>query len=152
MTGGHPVDRGRVYLTGISMGGYGAWALAALYPTRFAALVPICGGGLRSLGFPERVRDLVGAFDDVVSPAESRHLVRLVTASLGGRKSTLDRDASRAARGPSAHGREASAPRSTRGQRSDASAASRSATNRTMSSGTPSTLRDCRRRSMGSLA
>lgn len=39
------VDRDRVYLTGLSMGGYGTWALAAMYPQYFAALVPICGGG-----------------------------------------------------------------------------------------------------------
>lgn len=39
------VDKDRVYLTGLSMGGYGAWALAAANPQRFAALAPICGGG-----------------------------------------------------------------------------------------------------------
>ncbi len=39
------VDRDRVYLTGLSMGGYGTWALAAAHPERFAAIAPICGGG-----------------------------------------------------------------------------------------------------------
>ena len=39
------VDRDRVYLTGLSMGGYGTWALAAAYPDYFAAIVPICGRG-----------------------------------------------------------------------------------------------------------
>ena len=39
------VDRSRVYLTGISMGGYGAWDLAINYPNYFAAIAPICGGG-----------------------------------------------------------------------------------------------------------
>ncbi len=37
-------DPERTYLTGLSMGGYGTWALAAKYPGRFAALAPICGG------------------------------------------------------------------------------------------------------------
>jgi predicted peptidase len=37
-------DRTRIYLTGLSMGGYGTWDLAAKYPGRFAAYVPICGG------------------------------------------------------------------------------------------------------------
>jgi predicted peptidase len=37
-------DRGRVYLTGLSMGGFGAWELAARNPGRFAAIVPVCGG------------------------------------------------------------------------------------------------------------
>ena len=41
----YKVDRDRVYLTGLSMGGYGTWALAAAHPDRFAAIVPICGGG-----------------------------------------------------------------------------------------------------------
>jgi predicted peptidase len=39
------IDTRRIYLTGISMGGFGAWQLAAHLPERFAALVPICGGG-----------------------------------------------------------------------------------------------------------
>lgn len=38
------VDPARVYLTGVSMGGVGTWALAAAYPKLFAAIVPICGG------------------------------------------------------------------------------------------------------------
>jgi predicted peptidase len=41
----YKVDKDRIYITGLSMGGYGTWALAAEQPMRFAALVPICGGG-----------------------------------------------------------------------------------------------------------
>jgi len=37
-------DPDRVYLTGLSMGGYGSWALAAKYPHKWAAIVAICGG------------------------------------------------------------------------------------------------------------
>jgi predicted peptidase len=37
------VDSDRVYLTGLSMGGFGVWYLAYRYPSRFAALVPLCG-------------------------------------------------------------------------------------------------------------
>ncbi|MFC1476880.1 prolyl oligopeptidase family serine peptidase [candidate division KSB1 bacterium] len=39
------VDENRIYLTGLSMGGYGTWALAVEYPERFAAIAPVCGGG-----------------------------------------------------------------------------------------------------------
>ena len=38
------VDEHRIYLTGLSLGGYGSWRLAADHPDRFAAVVPICGG------------------------------------------------------------------------------------------------------------
>jgi predicted peptidase len=37
-------DANRTYLTGLSMGGYGTWAIAAKNPGKFAAIVPICGG------------------------------------------------------------------------------------------------------------
>jgi predicted peptidase len=37
-------DRSRVYLTGLSMGGYGTWHLALAHPDTFAALVVVCGG------------------------------------------------------------------------------------------------------------
>jgi predicted peptidase len=40
-----PVDRHRLYVTGLSMGGYGTWGLLAARPELFAAGVPICGGG-----------------------------------------------------------------------------------------------------------
>jgi poly(3-hydroxybutyrate) depolymerase/flagellar basal body-associated protein FliL len=50
-------DPQRVSLTGLSMGGFGSWTMAARYPNRFAAVVPICGGGdpndaLRLKGVP----------------------------------------------------------------------------------------------------
>lgn len=41
----HNVDKKRIYVTGLSMGGFGTFALAAHHPERFAAAVPICGGG-----------------------------------------------------------------------------------------------------------
>jgi predicted peptidase len=39
------VDRRRIYVTGLSMGGFGVWDAIQRYPERFAAAVPICGGG-----------------------------------------------------------------------------------------------------------
>ncbi len=45
-------DLAHTYLSGLSMGGYGAWRIAGEYPNRFAALVPICGGIVK----PEEAR------------------------------------------------------------------------------------------------
>ena len=39
------VDTTRIYLTGMSLGGFGTWELAIRYPGRFAAIAPLCGGG-----------------------------------------------------------------------------------------------------------
>ena len=41
----YKVDRSRIYLTGLSMGGFGSWSLAMEFPERFAAVAPVCGGG-----------------------------------------------------------------------------------------------------------
>ena len=41
----YDVDANRIYVTGLSMGGYGTWSLAMEYPHRFAAIAPVCGGG-----------------------------------------------------------------------------------------------------------
>jgi predicted peptidase len=41
----YPIDISRIYVTGISMGAYGTWDLMTRLPYRFAAAVPICGGG-----------------------------------------------------------------------------------------------------------
>ncbi len=45
MVRNYRVDEDRIYVTGLSMGGFGTWALAQRYPHRFAAIAPICGGG-----------------------------------------------------------------------------------------------------------
>ena len=50
-------DRDRVYITGLSLGGYGAWEIAKAYPHRFAALVPVCGGVFWSYQ-PDRWREV----------------------------------------------------------------------------------------------
>lgn len=77
------VDPQRVYLTGLSMGGFGTWDLATRYPEYFAAIAPICGGGPAHFGFPQRVAALKevpvwafhGAKDPVVPVEESIKLV-----------------------------------------------------------------------------
>jgi len=81
-----PVDPARVYLTGLSMGGFGAWALATRYPERFAALVPVCGGGLPF--FASRLRDVPvwafhGARDEVVPLHYTTDMVEAVRCAGG---------------------------------------------------------------------
>lgn len=50
------IDQDRIYLTGLSMGGFGSWKLASSHPKRFAAVVPICGGASGSRG--ESLKDV----------------------------------------------------------------------------------------------
>ncbi len=85
------VDSSRVILTGLSMGGYGTWDIGVRWPERFAALVPICGGGTdgvaRSTAGERRaalrtlpVRVFHGARDRVVVLAESERMVAALRA------------------------------------------------------------------------
>jgi len=41
----YKIDDKRLYLTGLSMGGFGTWSNAVKYPDKWAAIVPVCGGG-----------------------------------------------------------------------------------------------------------
>jgi len=41
----YPVDSHRLYITGLSMGGYGTWDIIQRFPGKFAAAMPVCGGG-----------------------------------------------------------------------------------------------------------
>ena len=71
-------DPQRVYLTGLSMGGFGAWGWIAAEPDRFAAAIPICGGG--NPGKADRLVHLPiwafhGAKDGTVSPKKSQDMV-----------------------------------------------------------------------------
>ncbi len=80
------VDPKRIYLTGMSMGGFGTWSLAIEAPERFAAIAPICGGG-SSIGLllaPAHklaalrrlpVWAFHGALDDLVKLEESEGMV-----------------------------------------------------------------------------
>jgi predicted peptidase len=84
----YSIDANRIYLTGLSMGGYGTWNLGPAYPEKFAAIAPICGGGemlsllLSHSDKPEALNSLGiwafhGAKDPVVPLAETERMVDL---------------------------------------------------------------------------
>lgn len=84
-------DPERVYLTGLSMGGFGTWAWTAKEPERFAAAIPICGGGNPAVA--ERLVDLPlwvfhGGKDKVVPLAKSEAMVEAIK-KVGGTKIKL---------------------------------------------------------------
>lgn len=73
------IDPRRIYVTGLSMGGYGTWALADACPERFAAIAPICGP-FRYID-PARFKTTPvwcfhGAMDDIVPVNDSVRMVR----------------------------------------------------------------------------
>lgn len=74
----YKVDADRVYVTGLSMGGFGTWRLASVAPERFAAIAPICGGGEKS--WARQIAQLPvwafhGAKDTVVPLQRSQEMV-----------------------------------------------------------------------------
>ncbi|MFO7610988.1 MAG: dienelactone hydrolase family protein [Clostridia bacterium] len=77
------IDEDRIYLTGLSMGGYGTWDMAMEYPGMFAALVPICGGSRNKAGFKKIAHIPAWVFhgeEDRVVPFElSREAVEILT-------------------------------------------------------------------------
>jgi len=73
-----PIDFQRVYLTGLSMGGFGVWDLLARRPDLFAAAAIVCGGADEATA--ESIRHIPqwvfhGAKDDAVKPERSRRMV-----------------------------------------------------------------------------
>jgi predicted peptidase len=88
----YKVDKDRIYLTGLSMGGFGTWALATAEPDRFAAIAPICGGGNPQLA--SRLKDVPtwvfhGGKDPTVPIKESEDMVAALKAAGGDVKFTV---------------------------------------------------------------
>jgi predicted peptidase len=86
------VDPDRVYLTGLSLGGFATWEWACTYPRRFAAIAPVCGGGDTMMA--EGIRHVpVWAFhgqDDPVVPVNrTMEMVEALTNSGGNAKYTI---------------------------------------------------------------
>lgn len=85
----HRVDRRRVVVTGLSMGGYATWSLGTAHPERFAAMAPVCGGGEFTSAYRSNIhkRDALrrlavwafhGARDPAVPLAESERMIAML--------------------------------------------------------------------------
>lgn len=87
----HPIDVSRIYITGLSMGGFGTWDAIQRRPDFFAAAVPICGAG-----DPSKAKLIVktpiwawhGESDTVVPPSGSRDMIEAITKAGGEAKYT----------------------------------------------------------------
>jgi predicted peptidase len=72
------IDEKRIYLTGLSMGGYGTWYIASKYPDLFAAIVPLCGAANPEIA--EKIKHIPawvfhGVKDPIVSVRKSMDIV-----------------------------------------------------------------------------
>jgi predicted peptidase len=79
----YKVDPKRIYLTGLSMGGYGTWSMATAHPERWAAIAPICGAGDPKSA--EKLKDIPcwcfhGDEDKAVPVQRSRDMIEALRA------------------------------------------------------------------------
>ena len=86
------VDKEKVYVVGASMGGYATWQIAMTMPDKFAAIVPVCGGGM--YGNAARLKNVKvwafhGSEDDIVYVNESINMVDSVNKNGGEAKLTI---------------------------------------------------------------
>lgn len=88
----YKIDEDRIYLTGLSMGGFTTWDMAIKYPDRFAAIAPICGGGDPSMA--SKISHLPtwvfhGAKDDIVKLEQSQRMIDALKQAKGKVKFTV---------------------------------------------------------------
>lgn len=84
--GEYHADKSRISLTGLSMGGFGTWEMAQLFPESFSAIAPVCGGGMtwRCGALKDTpVRAFHGALDEVVPLSYSAGMADAVNACGG---------------------------------------------------------------------
>ena len=90
------IDRDRIYLTGISMGGYATWSLSIKYPDMFAAIAPMCGGGSPWQSYKIKhlpVWAFHGALDRIIPYEKTREMVESLKDFKANVKFTLYPDA-----------------------------------------------------------
>lgn len=89
------IDPNRIYITGLSMGGYGTWDAAQRWPDKFAAAAPVCGGG--DAESVKQIKSLPiwafhGGADGVVRPKRSRDMIEALKKAGGSPKYTEYKD------------------------------------------------------------
>ena len=82
----YKTDAKRIYLTGLSMGGYGTWSIATAHPERWAAIAPICGHGDPKQA--EKIKDIPcwcfhGDKDTAVKVEGSRDMIEAIKKAGG---------------------------------------------------------------------
>jgi predicted peptidase len=87
-----PVDRERIYITGLSMGGFGVWDAICRRPDFFAAAMPLCGGGDAEQA--AKLKDLPlwafhGSIDITISPGRTTSMIEAIRKAGGSPKMTL---------------------------------------------------------------
>ena len=102
----YPIDKSRIYLTGISLGGYGSWYLTMTYPDKFAAIAPMAGGDIFWFNVPGigndrsdicNIKDVPiwvvhGDKDPVVSAKDAKRMVAELKKCAANVKFTLYKD------------------------------------------------------------
>ena len=91
------IDPARVYVTGLSMGGFGTLLLAAEFPQRFAAIAPVCAPLFRDSGLPQRLARIAhlptwlfhGEADSVVSVKDSEQAAEILRKAGGAPRLTI---------------------------------------------------------------
>lgn len=86
ISGEYSVDTDRIYITGLSMGGFGTWDAIIRHPDKFAAALPICGGG--DISKADQIAHLPiwnfhGALDQVVPADLSRSMMQAIRTAGG---------------------------------------------------------------------
>ena len=82
----YPIDEKRIYVMGLSMGGYGTWDIIARFPNKFAAAVPICGGGDENTA--ETIKNIPiwafhGTKDKAVKVSRSQNMIAAIKKAGG---------------------------------------------------------------------
>ena len=86
LLGSLPIDKGRIYITGHSMGGAGTWHMIAHRPRFFAAAVPVCGHPLPSTAAAVKdvpIWNFHGAADDIEPVTSSRVMIDALRKAAG---------------------------------------------------------------------